>query len=101
MAKINWNKDRKKRIVEQNIRDSILDATHRGGQKRLLSKGLWPINGKNKGRKICDLDTSYLNFIKRTFSRDSLGYHTAITELQRRDVSAREKIRELRQNKKS
>lgn len=101
MTKINWNKDRKNRLVHETIRSSIIDSMGSKTQPDMVRKGLWPINGKHKGKKITSLETSYLEFIKRTFRPTSLAHAVACEELEKRERVRKEKIKKLRQNKKS
>lgn len=77
MAKLDWDKNRQNRILnQQRFKDSHNDFF------RFLNKGIWPVKGKHLGKKITDLDIGYLHWIKKNFNGPLKN--TVINEIQRR-----------------
>lgn len=97
MAKINRKKNRRNRVINDLISTQSVETSFKTECFIFLQKGLWPIKGVHKGKKLSDLDTSYLEYITKTFDNKSQASSIAQTELSHRQIILSQKIKSLRQ----
>lgn len=75
MAKLNWQKDRDRRLYWES-----LDPYNRS----IYESQIWPITGKYHGYLISRLPIEYLEWVGMNFHINSRGYNLAVRELELR-----------------
>ena len=84
MAKLDWQKDKDKRVKSKSIdyRDYHENQYSIQDVKSTWQNTLWPIKGKYYGTKLKDLPLHYLKWVGMNFDIDSKGYKLVVQELE-------------------
>ncbi len=72
MAKMDWEKNRRNKVMSDviggQVLDDAIDRLMSSEYIKLLEQDLWPIKGKYRGKPIKSLPTSYFKFIIDKFN---------------------------------
>lgn len=74
MARLDWEKNKRAKALADATHDQFYESSQEFKDPflaKLLKKGIWPVNGKYKGKKISDLPTHYLKWIIENFEHNS------------------------------
>lgn len=71
MARIDWERNKRNKAIADASHEQFYEAAKSEFKDpfllKLLKKGIWPLHGIHKGKKISELPTQYLNWVIKTF----------------------------------